>query len=142
MTIDSRYRVATLANDGGLLYPFEIENAGETTMELYKVAGDGTRTLLSFNYHYIVTMEEHSSPLFRRGIIELVAPLSSDAHLMIYRNTPIETLFDAVALNPFPTEQLEYTVDKICLIQQELEGHKCDCRGAIYEGTPAVPDPI
>jgi hypothetical protein len=41
-------------------------------------------------------------------------------------------------------EQLEYAFDKICFIEQEIEGHFCDCRGDTYEeaDTPSATPPV
>lgn len=76
---------------------------------------------------FSVVFERHLDPIKHRGKIVLTDPLADGERIEIFRKTPIETTFNAVALQPFPVEELEYTLDKICFIQQEIEGHLCAC---------------
>ena len=88
---------------------------------------------------YKLKFEHHLTPIKKRGKVVLSEPLDAGSHLRVVRKTPIVSNFNAEPLKPFPTEQLEYALDKICYIQQEIEGHACDCRGDDYPGTPDIP---
>ena len=126
MTVDSFYYPIAFANDGGTEYTFELESIGEDAIQLYKNDGT-TRTLLTPTYHYHIDFEEHLDPIFTRGTITLAAPIAPGAWLEVLRYTPRTTLYEATAQEPFLVEQFEYALDKICFIQQELEGHLCGC---------------
>lgn len=139
MTVDSAYYPVVFANDGEVEYTVELESIGGV-FQVYKVPDDGAaRTLLTEDYHYTVAYEEHLDPIKKRAVITLAAPIASDAHLEVFRSTTIATDFAAEALKPFPSEQFEYTLDQICFIQQEIEGHLCACAGGTNPGTPTYP---
>lgn len=89
---------------------------------------------------YTIVFEEHLDPIKKRGKVVLTEALPEGSSLQIIRKTPIIADFTAEALKPFPSEAFENALDRICFIQQELEGHLCDCRGDVYIGTPPVSD--
>jgi hypothetical protein len=140
MTVDSKYdTVVTYINDGGTEYPYPFESIGEGANRLYKVEADGTETLLTEGFHYNITFSEYRGDIPYRGTINLVAPLAAGSNLRVERKTPItNTLSFSGIMDP---QQLEYAFDKICFIEQEIEGHFCDCRGDNYEASvPDAPD--
>ena len=139
MTVDSFYYPQVFVNDGDTEYTVDIESVGDVAIDVYKVAG-AVRTLLTPDFHYTLEFEEHLDPIFTRVKILLAAPLSADGHLEVFRKTPIATTYEEIAGEPFRTEQLEYAMDKICYIQQEIEGHACGCPPyPDYPDTPDVP---
>jgi hypothetical protein len=139
MTVDSKYdTVVTYINDGGTEYPYPFESIGEGANRLYKVKADGTETLLTEGFHYNITFSEYRGDIPYRGTINLVAPLAAGSNLRVERKTPItNTLEFSGIMDP---QQLEYAFDKICFIEQEIEGHFCDCRG-LAAAPPAVSVP-
>jgi hypothetical protein len=143
MTIDSKYEsVVTYLNDGGTEYPYPFESIGEGGNRLYKIESDGTETLLTEGFHYNITFSEYRGPLPYRGTINLVAPLAAGSNLRVERKTPItqEASFSGL-IDP---NELEFAFDKICLIEQEIEGHYCDCRGDPFSssGEPSETPPV
>ena len=126
MTVDSFYYPVVYDNDGGIEYTFELESVGNVAMQIYKNDGT-TRTLLTEGDHYSLDFEEHLDPIFTRGTVTLAAPIAPGAWLEIFRYTPRSTLYEATAQEPFLVEQFEYALDKVCYIQQELEGILCAC---------------
>lgn len=93
---------------------------------------------------YLLDFEEHLSPIMKRGKVVLTEPLPDGSRIEVIRKTPIINPFEdepMEALKPFPTEAFENALDRICYIQQEIEGHLCDCRGPEFPGTPGTEDP-
>ena len=90
---------------------------------------------------YNLFFEEHLSPIRLRGKIILNRPIQEGEQLLVLRNTPVYSAFEAEDGKPFPTEQWEYMLDKACYIEQELEGHLCACPAyPDYPGIPPLPD--
>lgn len=139
MTISADYAVIESKNAGEKRYPVLLDSHGAGGLAVYKVT-DAARLLLTEGYHYWVDVGGQEGPLYARCDVVLFAPLAPGATLAVLRKTAIETDFEAKPLKPMPTQALEYTMDRACLIQQEIEGHACDCRGALYSGTPEIED--
>jgi hypothetical protein len=137
MTISGNYYIARFESSTNLRYPVTFESHGE--FDVYRV-NDVDRLLLTPNFHYWVDMGEQEGPLYPRCDVVLRAPVAAGAWIEILRKSPLTTTFSAQPLQPFPTEQFEYTLDAICMIQQELDEHACDCRGDDYSGIPEIED--
>jgi len=143
MTVDSTYKPESFINGRQTYYPSQTENADGSYLQLVKVSDNGDRLVLDQGYHYSVITPEVQFPYNYRCDLQLAAPLTSDSHLEVFRKTPIATEFDPNPLTPFPANTLEYELDIICFIQQELEGHLCDCRfktEPLYPGEPEIPE--
>lgn len=145
MTISNAYAPRVFAAASGRQeFVVDFPTAANEDFDVYKVL-NGVYTLLTLNYHYYVEIQEadEDANLRRNARIDLVAPLAAGAHLEVFRTTGITNTFTAVALQPFAAEDFEHALDKICMIQQEQEGHLCDCRTETepeYQGTPEVPE--
>lgn len=142
MTVDSKYdSVRTYLNDGGTEYPYPFESIGDDAVRMYKVEADGTETLLVAGLHYTVRFSDYRGSVPYRGNIVLAAPLAGGSNLRVERKTPIDNTIDYSTKTILDYRQLEYSFDKICFIEQEIEGHFCDCRGDVIEQTipPAIP---
>lgn len=77
---------------------------------------------------YKVVRDPYIDPIYNRGKIILSRPLSAGQRISIERKTPITQTVNFTRDDPFPAEGFEYAMDKITFIQQEIEGHACDCR--------------
>lgn len=77
---------------------------------------------------YRVVRDSYRDPIFSRGKVILSRPLEPGQRLAIERKTPITQLVPFTRDEPFSAEGFEYAMDKITFIQQEIEGHACDCR--------------
>lgn len=140
MTIDSVYIPETHANGNGQTeYPFQFETISKMFVKVYEVTSS-TRTLLAEYTDYTVEMPLNRDPIFYRGDIILNDPLPEGSWLEIQRKTNISTGFDPAPLMPFKPNELEYVMDKVTMIQQEIEGHMCDCRGEKWPPPGIPPD--
>lgn len=77
---------------------------------------------------YRIVRDSYRDPIFSRGKVILSQPLEPGQRLAIERKTPITQLVPFTRDEPFSAEGFEYAMDKITFIQQEIEGHACDCR--------------
>jgi hypothetical protein len=100
---------------------FEIDSATDDTPLVY------------FQY------EEHLSPVKKRGRAILSRALEPNERISIERKTPITQELSFSGLVDF--NQLEYAFDKICFIEQEIEGSFCDCRGPVWPFEPPSTEP-
>lgn len=129
MTIDSVYTPGEYPAHTGVRYIFDIESFGAENIEVFRVTKAGVRTVLPADgWTYTLTFERNLSEVPSRGLVTLNQPLLEGDTLQVQRLTAVENTFLAVNDEPFPTESFELILDKICFIQQELEGHACDCR--------------
>lgn len=143
MTVDSTYQRPTVyRNTGGTEYPYPYESIGDPAPRLFSVAADGTATELVRGFQYKVRFSEYVGNVPYRGTIVLKNPIPAGSVLRVERKTPITQEIDFAGKSILDPNQIEYAFDKICFIQQEIEGHLCDCRGTTYPGDfdlPPVP---
>jgi hypothetical protein len=83
--------------------------------------------------------EEHLNPVKKRGRAILSRALQPNERISIERKTPITQELSFSGLVDF--NQLEYAFDKICFIEQEIEGSFCDCRGPVWPFGPPSTEP-
>lgn len=130
MTIDSKYAIELYREDGGTSYPFRFESLdGQLAVE--SIAPNGDRTLIPSSEYAVIY--QGVGPIFQRGEINLLSPISTGNQLFIKRSTFInnEQVFEAG--KPFQPEAFEFAIDKVTMIPQELEGHLCDCSSEITD---------
>jgi len=140
VTVDSKYYIQPIANNGVLEYTFEMESIGDEALEIYTISS-GVRTILASTEY--TSSFGYRDPINTRGTITLNAALPEGTTLQVERYTPITNEQVFPAGKPFESEGFEYAIDKLTFILQELEGHLCDCRAAKttpgYIGDPADP---
>ena len=138
--ISGKYQVTNFTSTRQLTFTVAFESYGRLNLEVYKVLS-GVYTLLELDFHYTVSVrvDAFDSELVNVARITLVAPLATGAYLQVRRVTARDTEFLAVEGRAFQTEAFEYMIDRVCLIQQEQEGHLCDCRGDVYPPYVGVP---
>lgn len=130
MSVDSAYYIERYLNDGKNRYIFKYESIGAVAIDAYSVLTADTtqRTPLVIDVDYTLELERAEFPTYKGGVIILNTPLSADSFLQVERKTPIISDYLAETEEPFETLQFEFVMDRICFIQQEIEGSKCDCR--------------
>jgi hypothetical protein len=108
-------------------YLFVFPNIGVESMEIWEIDTAGERTLVSAS-DYTLTFTG-SLPLYTGGgfVMTRVHPAGTE-FVSIERNTPITQLVDIQPYSRFPPQVLEFGLDKLTLIAQEIESRKCDCR--------------
>ena len=85
---------------------------------------------------YTLEFDESRFPLRKRGVVVLNQPLAEGDYIQVERNTPIIKTYEAVRKQPFDSNAFEEQMDRLCLIEQEIEGHACDCRGIVDDNDP------
>lgn len=85
--------------------------------------------------------EEHLDPIKKRGRAVLSRELLAGETISIERKTPITNEINFTEKTILNFNQVEYAFDKICFIEQEIEGSACDCRGASFVGIPSIEPP-
>lgn len=136
MTVDSAYFSETYLADPGLEYPFSFESIGEDAIDVYVISSAGVYSLLSPSA-YTLTFG-YRSPIFSRGKVVLDTKLSAGEQLHIERKTPITNDQVIPSNEDFPSAVVEFALDKLTFILQEIEDHKCDCRGVPEDGVCAA----
>lgn len=91
------------------------------------VSDSFTTPVAPSDIEYRLKFERHLAPIFKRGRARLTEALPAGSFVEVLRKTPIVNDFNAVERQPFPSGEFEYALDKICFIQQEIEGHFCAC---------------
>lgn len=132
-TLDTYTFLPDYPGDSGNVYYVNVIDS------LWGALASDTATLsIVFDMTRKFIYEEDISPIKRRGVAYLSRALRDNETLQFRRKTPISHGFDPQPLVPFKPNELEYVLDKICYIQQEIEGHLCDCRGPVWP-PPGVP---
>lgn len=93
------------------------------------VSEDGVVPLVIEPITYRLRMAESRNPLFKNGTVILSRPLISGETLSIERKTPITNDTNFQELEEPDWNMFEYQLDKLTMVEQEIEGHACDCRG-------------
>ncbi|NRA81642.1 MAG: immunoglobulin domain-containing protein [Pseudoalteromonas sp.] len=129
---NSTFSITPEAEDeGGEVYVL-VNNANGTvqsnTVTFTVASADGLTYTLEF--------DESRFPLRKRGVVVLNKPLAEGDYIQVERNTPIIKTYEAVRKQPFDSNAFEEQMDRLCLIEQEIEGHACDCRGIVDDNDP------
>lgn len=135
MTIDSAYQLELYNPDNDREYFFEFESIGATTFVLWvDYVFDGVAYRDSPGTFAYEIEFEGRGPIYKRGKITLTDDFftalagAKITRLTMQRKTPIFKDVTFEASGEWSSEGFEFEIDKICLIQQEIEGHYCDCR--------------
>jgi len=142
MSVDSAYYIEQYLADDDVTYIFQVESLGDIEVYTTTATCNGTRTKLVEDTDYTLELNPYRDPVYKNGKVVLTEPLADDLILQIERKTPITNDVLFVAYDEFNAEQFEYAMDKICFIEQEIEGHACDCRGPELPWPPDPDDPV
>lgn len=133
MTIDSRYFPEQYTTGEGFTrYPFRFEVIDPTYVQVF-VGADETRTALVYGTDYTVELSQYRSPIAKNGVVVLTTAQAAGQTLWIERKTEIVRSVEQVQTDgePLAESVLEFDMDKITMIQQEIEGHFCSCQECI-----------
>jgi hypothetical protein len=137
MTITVEYSAVKTAFTGQTAFTFPWECLGLQALEVWAetetdTPGTYDRVQLAPQEYYVVF--GGGAPTFLAGTVTLTGAIASTVdRISIERNTPITQLADLKNFGPFKMPTLEFMLDKMVMIIQELAYRKC---GFLY------PDPI
>jgi len=115
---------------------FTFPNTGLASIEVYEITAGGTRNLVSIQDYVI---EFAGAPGLRKistgGRVTFTRAYRSDAYVIsIERNTRITQLADFKQVGEFHMDTIEFVMDKITMILQEIAFRKCNKEGGPYVG--------
>jgi hypothetical protein len=116
---------------------FKYPTIGDEAMEVYEITLFGVRTLVSLDSYYI----EYAGQAGLRNIPEggrviFTKPYRDDTYVIsIERNTPITQTADYKKYSEFQMDSVEFVMDKITMILQEIAYRKCNKEGGPYVTT-------
>lgn len=128
MTVDSAYFIKRYEPDNELVYRFFTESIGNDAMQVWLYTAPESLVQLTLGVDYTIEYDRSQEPTYKGGTITLVAPVPEGSQLSVQRLTPIVNDLTVESDVRFPADEFEYMMDKICFIQQEIEGSSCDCR--------------
>lgn len=106
-------------------YSFFFESIGAQALEVYEVNGLGVPTFLSPNFYSVEFVGRR--PLFDGGNIIITQHQIPDfTALKMVRNTPIYQTVDWKTFARFPSVMVEFALDRLTMILQELNNRLCD----------------
>ena len=121
------YTPDVLAYTGLGDYDFTYDIIGEEALEVYALNAAGDRTLIAATEYTVVL--SGLAPIWDGGTVTVTGTIPADTtQLSLERNTPITQLVDFSAYWSFPSKDVEFSLDKLTMIAQEIEYRKCDCR--------------
>lgn len=117
--------------------PFDFPSIGLAAIEVYEITLGGARTLVSLDSYFIEFAGERG---FRNaqegGRVIFTVPYREDTFVIsIERNTLISQLTDFKKFGLFSMDNIEFTLDKITMILQEIAFRKCNKEGGPYVTT-------
>lgn len=110
-------------------YDFTFENTGPDSIEIYEVDADENFTFVHPNkYALIFDSYKTGEDFIRYGgrlIIKTKNLLSTTEIIFVSRNTIIDQTVDLERVKRFPMETVEFVLDKLTMICQELDYRLC-----------------
>ncbi len=121
----------------GEVIRFTYPTIGPAAQEVYEITFAGVRTLVSLDSYFI---EYAGSPGLRKvltgGQVIFTVPYREDTFVIsVERNTPITQLSDFKKYGEFAMDSIEFVMDKITMILQEIAFRKCNQEGGPYVTT-------
>ena len=125
--LNTYYPVRFEITDLGI-YLFGFENTGLDSIEVYEVNADNELTFLRPNKYNIIFNDTNEDFISYGGAVVLKrSKLKSDTvEIYIERNTNIDQTIDLANVTRFPAETIEYVLDKLTMICQEIDNRKCN----------------
>jgi hypothetical protein len=128
MTVTLQYKPEKFPVDPGQEYTFLFESIGAKAVQVYEMDVNGDLTFITKD-DYNVSFSE-PGPFFNGGTVTFTtAHLPATTHIYIERVTPITQRMNFLAYGRFPADDVEWALDKITMILQELDARKCSCAG-------------
>jgi hypothetical protein len=126
MTILSAYKREILLPTDDRLYNFSFPCVGPEAVEVYEITGVNTRNLVKVQDYSIRFSSHARDPLKSNGSIRFNRPHIDDTiRVVIERNTPITQLVDMPVFRSFNGRMVEFVLDKLTMICQEIAERKC-----------------
>ena len=116
---------------------FDYPTIGKIAMEVYEITFEGVRTLVPLDSY---TIEFAGNVGLRKleegGRVKFTKPYLDDTFVVsVERNTPITQLSDFKKHGEFHMDTIEFVMDKITMILQEIAFRKCNIDGGPYVTT-------
>lgn len=125
MTVTVIYTPETSVYIGQGTYQFTFESIGADAFELWAVDATGARTFITTNDY--TTEFNGATPIFDSGAVTITNDLpAGTTSISMERNTPITQLVDFQPYGRFPADVIEFALDKLTMICQELDARKCN----------------
>ena len=106
-------------------YPFLFESIGAEAFEVWAVDVNLVRTYIPPADYTVVFNGE--TPIYDGGSVTLTKdPPFGTVKLSLERNTPITQLVDFYPYGRFGANVIEFALDKLTMICQELDARKCN----------------
>lgn len=119
-------------------YRFTFPSVGAEAIQVFEVLSTGERVRLQPQEYVIKFASNLRDPLRYRGSVQLSRLHTENTTLLrIERNTFIDQVVDFPDFTAFNTRMIEFTLDKLTMIAQEIAERKC---GA--EVTPEITQTI
>jgi hypothetical protein len=140
MTITVEYSAVKTAFTGQTAFTFPWECLGLQALEVWAetetdTPGTYDRVQLAPQEYYVVF--GGGAPTFLAGTVTLTGAIASTVdRISIERNTPITQLADLKNFGPFKMPTLEFMLDKMVMIIQEMLDKKC---GVTFTEIPLQP---
>lgn len=125
----SEYEALKVVWDGARVIPFDFESIGQLALEVWletetDVPGVFNRERVAPQYFNLAL--NGVPPAYVGGTITLTGDIDDTVdRISIERNTPIKQLCDFSSFAPFHMDLIEFTLDKLTMIIQEIAYRKC-----------------
>lgn len=108
------------------LYRFTFPSVGAEAIEVYELLATGERIKARVQDYQITFASHPRSPLKFRGSVRFYRPHTSNTlKVRMERNTLIDQVTDFTRYAAFNTRMVEFTLDKLTMIAQEIAERKC-----------------
>jgi hypothetical protein len=125
MTVNVIYNPEIFAVDG-LSYEYTFETIGADVVEVFEVDAGGVRTYVDPTGYTIALGS--GVPVYVGGIVTFGSTVTvGTVGIVIERSTPITQLIDLENYGRFPPDVIEFGLDKLTMIAQEMDANKCEC---------------
>lgn len=126
MTVNVIYNPEVFAITSYPDFEFTFEVIGAEVVEVFEIDGFANRTYVN-PADYSLALGS-GVPIYVGGTVTFNrALLGTTTGIVIERNTPITQLIDLENYGRFPPDVIEFGLDKLTMIAQEMDAHKCNC---------------
>jgi hypothetical protein len=113
--------------NGDRFYRFTFPSVGADAIEVYEVLSTGHRIRVPLQDYTLRFASAPRDPLKYRGSVQFLRAHTDDTELVrIERNTFMDQVVDFKRYTAFNTRMIEFALDKLTMIAQEIANRKCD----------------
>ena len=125
MTVTAAYQPEFYSKNETGLYVFLMESIGSAALEVYEIDSNDQAHFLPSNFY--TARFRGRRPIFDGGQVFILQHQIPDvAGIKIVRNTPIDQTVDWKRVERFPMKMIEFALDKLTMILQELFDRLCE----------------